>query len=210
MSTALLVVFLIAGALATCGVLSWKLHELNEAAAFARVRYEQNVLLLRSAYEAAQQKLNVLKEIFESPTGIVARVTAQRELAVAIRSFAPHLPARYPHVLTSLQATERFLLSIPKLAPESVSESVRTRLDKHKPIADDFFEGDRSDLIAEAGVLLLRAKDLLDGAPKNLRADGGAKLMVSAISQSLQIGVKRSPKLAEIVEAWSVDLDSES
>ncbi len=210
MSTALIVVFLIVAALAACGALSWKLYELNEASAGTRVRYEQHVGQLRTALQASEGKLALLKEIFESPTGVAARVSAQRELATAIQTYAPHLPSRYRHTLSSLQANERFFLSVHKAAPEFLSAAVKARLDKHMPISDDFFEIDRSDLIAEAGVLLLRAKDVLGSIDPGPSGDPGTQHMLAAVSQGLQIGTKRSPKLAEIVDAWNVQLEADA
>lgn len=164
MSTALIVIFVIVAALAACGALSWKLYEINEGTAFNRVRYEQHVGQLRVALQASEAKLALIREAFESPTGVAARVGAQQELATAIRTYAPHLPTRYRHTLSSLQANEKFFLSLHKAVPDLFSDAIKTRLDKHKPIRDDFFEIDKTDLIAEAGVLLLRARDVLSAA----------------------------------------------
>lgn len=210
MSTTLIVIFVIVVALAACGALSWKLYELNEGTAFNRVRYEQHVGQLRTALQASEAKLALLRDVFETPTGVAARVGAQQELAAAIQTYAPHLPSRYRHTLSSLQANEKFFLSIHKAVPDFFSDAVKTRLDKHKPIRDDFFAVDKSDLIAEAGVLLLRAKDVLSSTDAPPSMDLGAKHIVAAISQGLQIGTKRSPKLAEIVEAWSVQMEPDA
>lgn len=210
MSNALLVVLLIVAALAAFSVLSWKLYELNEASSFTRVRYEQQLGQLRTALQESEARLALLQEIFESPTGVTARVGAQQELATAIRTYAPHLPGRYRHTLSTLQANERFFLGIHKSAPDFFSPAVKARLAKHKPISDDFFETDKSDLIAEAGVLLLRAKDVLESSDAGPSMDLGSKHIVAAISQGLQIGTKRSPKLAEIVEDWNVQLEADA
>ena len=210
MSTALIVVFVIVAALVACGALSWKLYELNEGTAFTRVRYEQHVGQLRAALQASEAKLALVREAFESPTGVTARVGAQQELAAAIRTYAPHLPTRYRHTLSSLQANERFFLSIHKAVPDFFSDAIKTRLDKHKPIRDDFFAIDKSDLIAEAGVLLLRAKDVLTSTDAPPSMDLGAKHIIAAISQGIQIGTKRSPKLAEIVEDWKVPVEADA
>ncbi|MGV3679438.1 MAG: hypothetical protein ACO1PM_06890 [Acidovorax sp.] len=203
-------IFVIVAALAACGALSWKLYELNEGTAFTRVRYEQHVAQLRAALLASEAKLALVREAFESPTGVAARVGAQQELAAAIRTYAPHLPTRYRHTLSSLQANEKFFLSLHKAVPDLFSDAIKARLDKHKPIGDDFFSGDRSDLIAEAGVLLLRARDVLSSTDAPPSMDLGAKHIVAAIAQGLQIGTKRSPKLAEIVEAWDVQLQPDA
>lgn len=210
MSTALIVIFVIVAALAACGALSWKLYEINEGTAFNRVRYEQHVGQLRVALQASEAKLALVREAFESPTGVAARVGAQQELATAIRTYAPHLPTRYRHTLSSLQANEKFFLSLHKAMPDLFSDAIKARLDKHKPIRDDFFEIDKTDLIAEAGVLLLRAKDILSAADAPPSLDLGAKHIVAAISQGLQIGTKRSPKLAEIVDAWNVQMEPDA
>jgi hypothetical protein len=210
MSTALLVVFLIVACLAACGALGWKLYELTEATAFTRVRYEAHLNQLRTALQASEAKLALLRETFEAPTGVAARVGAQQELAAAIRTYAPHLPSRYRHTLSSLQANEKFFLSIHKAVPDFFSDAVKTRLMKHKPLGNDFFDIDKGDLIAESGVLLLRAKDVLESANASPSMNPGVKHIVAAISQGLQIGTKRSPKLAEIVDAWSVQLDADA
>ncbi len=210
MSTALFVVLLIVVALAAFGALSWKLYELNEASSFTRVRYEQHLGQLRTALQASEAKLALVREAFESPTGVAARVGAQQELAAAIRTYAPHLPTRYRHTLTSLQANEKFFLSIHKAVPDLFSDAIKARLDKHKPIRDDFFAIDKTDLIAEAGVLLLRAKDVLSATDAPPSMDLGARHIIAAISQGIQIGTKRSPKLAEIVEDWNVQLEADA
>lgn len=209
MFTELLVVLLIATALAACGLLSWKLYELNEAVGLTRVHYEDQLNQLRRANEVCEGKLSLLKEVFEKPSGIASLAGAQQELANAIKNHAPHLYIRHPHALAVLQGNENFFLSIYKVAPELLSESAGAMLEKHKPIVDVFFDSDASDPIAEAGVILLRAKNILERGVEDAAADSGAKHMLSTIAQSLQIGVKRSPKLAEIVEAWSEELDAE-
>ncbi len=210
MSTALIVVLLIFATIAACSALAWKLYELNEASAFTRLRYEQHVKQLSAALQASEAKLAQLREVFEAPTGVAARVGAQRELAAAIQTYAPHLPSRYRHTLSTLQANEKFFLSIHKALPDFFSDAVKTRLSKHKPISDTFFAVDKSDLIAEAGVLLLRAKDVLSSTDAPPSMDLGAKHIVAAITQGIQIGAKRSPKLAEIVDAWSVSLEADA
>lgn len=209
MATAFTVIFIVA-ILAACGALAWKLYELHEATAFGRMRYEQHVAQLRTALQASEKKLALLREVYEAPTGVAARVGAQRELATAIKTYAPHLPTRYRHTLSSLQANEKFFLSIYKAVPDFFSEAVKARLDKHKPIGNDFFDGDRSDLIAEAGILLLRAKDVLESIDASPSMDLGPKHILAEIAKGLQIGAKRSPKLAEIVSAWDMQVDADT
>lgn len=210
MATDLFVLILIIAALAGYGALGWKLYELGEGSNFVRMRYEQHLSQVRTALHASEAKLALLKEVFEAPTGVAARVGAQQELAEAIRTYAPHLPTRYRHTLSSLQANEKFFLNVHKAIPDFFSDTIKARLDKHKPISNDFFASEKHDLLAEAGVLLLRAKDVLESVEISPSMDPGAKHIVAAISQGLQIGTKRSPKLAEIVEAWNVQLEADA